>query len=749
MRRFALALAAAAALQGQDWVGELDRADALLDRGRYEESAAAARAVAARHTGDERARARALNIAGAAALYLARYNEAATDFRAALNAARRSGDRNREIGLLNNLGNVDFFTGRYSEALARYVEAERAVASSPAEPWLPRRRRLTMTNLAALYEQTGRHRKALEYYKASVAGELADAEQAQVLVNQGTLYRQLGDAPKALGFYRAAAALFRKQSHADGEISVLQSTGIVEALDFGDYQKAARSFAEALRLAERGGNARRIAVAHLLAGVAMEKLGDKTVAAAHFSSAAGVASRAALPDEHWEALFGQGRLAGDEDEALRYFERAITVIESMREGLDAPALRAEFLANKRDVYDAAIGVLLRQRNPSAPALFALMEQSRARALRDKVGRSKAQPLEEVQNRLQERSVLAEVWTGRSRYALLMITRRDVKLYHGAWSALEAERFAKSLTVPGGAPKTVIPWFTRAIPKDISSLIISPDGPLHLLPFEAILDEVSTPLIARFPISYLPAASLLSMKQPEAISPLKPRIAVFAEPLPSEQEPRPLPFSGVEARSIVSLLPGRSLVHTGESNVKSKLDASAGLLHFATHATVDLSEPDLSRIAFSRGEYLYRREIEALDFSGVDLVTLSACDTERGRIVRGEGVQSFSRAFLGAGAQSTVTTLWRIADGPTAEFMKQFYYRLGRGESKAEALRGAKLAMLQSNTIFRDPYFWAAFVLNGDGASPVPPLSLAIPVALGLAVLAVASAYYNRRNAPPR
>lgn len=748
MRRFTLALAAVV-LRGQTWVVELDRADALLDRGKYEESAAAARAVATHNVSDDAACARALNIAGAAALYLGRYDEAATEFRGALNAARRGGDRSREIGLLNNLGNVDFFVGRYSDALARYTEAERAVANSPAEPWLPRRRRLTMTNLAVLYEQTGRYRKALEYQKGAGEGELTGAEQAQVLVNQGTLYRQLGDAPKALGLYEAAAALFRKQRHADGEISVLQSTGIVEALDFGDYKKAARSFGEALRLAERGGNARRIAVAQLLSGVARERLGDKTAAAAHFAAAAEVASRAALPDEHWEALFGKGRTASSDDEALRYFEQAIAVIEGMREGLDAPALRAEFLANKRDVFDAAIELLLRRSNPPLPRLFVLMEQSRARALRDKVGRSAIVPLDIVQLRFGKGEVLTEVWTSASRYAVLMITGEGASLHHGTWNAAEAERFAKSLIAPGSATRAVIPWFTRAIPKDTRSLIVSPDGPLHLVPFEAILDESSTPLIARFPISYIPAAALLSMKTPDAISPLKPRIAIFAEPLPSEQEPRPLPFSGVEARSIASLLPGRSLVHAGESNVKSKLEAGAGLLHFATHATVDLTEPDLSRIAFSNGQYLYRREIEALDFSGVDLVTLSACDTERGRIVRGEGVQSFSRAFLGAGARSTVTTLWRIADGPTAEFMKQFYYRLGRGESKAEALRGAKLAMLQSKTIFTDPYFWAAFVLNGDGASPVPPLSLAVPVFLGLALLAAAAAYYNRRNASSR
>jgi CHAT domain-containing protein len=108
----------------------------------------------------------------------------------------------------------------------------------------------------------------------------------------------------------------------------------------------------------------------------------------------------------------------------------------------------------------------------------------------------------------------------------------------------------------------------------------------------------------------------------------------------------------------------------------------------------------------------------LDLQKLELATLSACDTERGKMVRGEGVQAFSRALLSAGSRSSLTTLWRVADEPTSEFMTQFYYfALNKHLPKAEALRQAKLRFLHSGNYV--PVAWAAFVLNGEGLAPLP------------------------------
>jgi CHAT domain-containing protein len=172
------------------------------------------------------------------------------------------------------------------------------------------------------------------------------------------------------------------------------------------------------------------------------------------------------------------------------------------------------------------------------------------------------------------------------------------------------------------------------------------------------------------------------------------------------------------------------------------------VHLGTHAVVDSENPDRSRILMApavgaaASDYLFQREAYDLDLEGVDLVTLSACDTARGKMVRGEGVQAFSQAFLSAGGAATITSLWRVSDQSTAAFMKQLYYFLARGQPKTEALRAAKLAFLRSNSPWSHPRYWAAFILQGDGWEPCArPISItfvlcAAAIALALAALLI-------------
>ena len=104
---------------------------------------------------------------------------------------------------------------------------------------------------------------------------------------------------------------------------------------------------------------------------------------------------------------------------------------------------------------------------------------------------------------------------------------------------------------------------------------------------------------------------------------------------------------------------------------------------------------------------------------MQLVTLSACSTERGKVIRGEGVEGFGRALLAAGAATAVTTKWDVADRASADFMKQFYFALARGQSVATALRQAKLQFLHSRLAWSHPRYWAGYVLNGDGRERLP------------------------------
>jgi len=196
--------------------------------------------------------------------------------------------------------------------------------------------------------------------------------------------------------------------------------------------------------------------------------------------------------------------------------------------------------------------------------------------------------------------------------------------------------------------------------------------------------------------------------------------------------------------------GRSSIFLGAEDRKSRFLSGevdrGSLLHVSTHAFADVDNPENSRLLFSpessgdRESYIYLRELYEMDLGSVRLGTISACETERGKILRGEGVQAFSRALLAAGCRASLTTLWRVDDRATAEFMKQFYFfLLEEHQPKAEALRLAKLTFLSSNAAVANPRYWAAFVLNGEGETPVPRFiswSEIILAATGVLLLAV-------------
>jgi CHAT domain-containing protein len=260
-----------------------------------------------------------------------------------------------------------------------------------------------------------------------------------------------------------------------------------------------------------------------------------------------------------------------------------------------------------------------------------------------------------------------------------------------------------------------------------SLVIVPDGPLALLPFEA-LPTGGALALEQWEISYLPTTALHASpppgwrKWPWQKQALALGLSSARGLLPGDERWAAMPRAEEEATAVGRLLPGDNLVALGPACRRELIRRSDGygVLHLATHAAADLEDPSRSRILLpgDDGPYFTLPDAASLDLRGVSLVTLSACETERGRLIRGEGVQSFGRAFLQAGAGAVVASLWPVEDHATTELMKQFYAALGRGDPKGEALRSAKLRLLRSGSRLAHPANWAAFVLSGDAASPL-------------------------------
>jgi CHAT domain-containing protein/Tfp pilus assembly protein PilF len=180
----------------------------------------------------------------------------------------------------------------------------------------------------------------------------------------------------------------------------------------------------------------------------------------------------------------------------------------------------------------------------------------------------------------------------------------------------------------------------------------------------------------------------------------------------------------EAKSIVALAPAQSkLVLDFEASRATATSAELSqyrYLHFATHGLVDTQHPELSGLVLSMvnqegkpvNGFLRLQDIFNLNLP-VELVVLSACETGIGKEVRGEGLMGLTRGFMYAGSPRVMVSLWKVDDAATAELMGRFYDGMLRQKLRpAAALRAAQLAMWQDSG-WRAPYYWAAFVLQGE------------------------------------
>ena len=145
-----------------------------------------------------------------------------------------------------------------------------------------------------------------------------------------------------------------------------------------------------------------------------------------------------------------------------------------------------------------------------------------------------------------------------------------------------------------------------------------------------------------------------------------------------------------------------------------------IIHFATHGLLNSEHPELSGLVFSlidehgrpQNGFLRLHEIYNLRLPA-ELVVLSACQSGLGKQIKGEGLVGLTRGFMYAGAPRVVASLWQVNDYATAELMKRFYRgMLKDGLRPAAALRAAQIEMFNQKQ-WSSPYFWAAFVLQGE------------------------------------
>ncbi|MBM4000606.1 MAG: CHAT domain-containing protein [Planctomycetes bacterium] len=346
--------------------------------------------------------------------------------------------------------------------------------------------------------------------------------------------------------------------------------------------------------------------------------------------------------------------------------------------------------------------------------------------------------------------------------LAVLARRDADRLHCAAreisvSQSDLEAMVRSLQMGSSAPGEPFALLARELDRILFEpfadelapcrlLVIGPDGPLHELAFAVLLDERDRCALDRWALAILPSlASQHRYRSAEAPNPGGGALLIdlqefgdrvwlpssYAGQLNAEQLTALLPqyqlarltHTRREADRLAELFGDRARRMNGVDAQEEDVLAAAlvrRFVHFATHGLVDVYNPFQSVLVLGApspgsDEDGFLEAGEILDtgsLGSAELVTLSACESGLGLLQGSEGVLGLTWALLGAGNRAVVSSLWSVEDEATADFMVELYRELLDGQTKAESLRRAALALRQRPETGH-PAYWGGFQLVGD------------------------------------
>lgn len=319
----------------------------------------------------------------------------------------------------------------------------------------------------------------------------------------------------------------------------------------------------------------------------------------------------------------------------------------------------------------------------------------------------------------------------------------------------------------GLWQALVPAETRSLllSDSVQCVIVIPDGPLALLPFETLI--VTADAEPRFlldagpPIVYAPSGTVLQTlanRTRANVTAAKQPVLTVGDPayetggreavalradtrtsaggrtrFLSRDGLHRLPHSQFESQWVADVfiksgMPAAQLIDKSatEASVRANV-AGRRVLHFACHGLADQSAGNLfGALAFAPGPkaasdpsddgLLTLPEIYALPLQGCELSILSACSTNYGPEQEGEGVWALSRGFLVAGSRRVVASNWVVSDEAAASLISYFCGGVADGQKKgtvdyARSLHAAK-RWVRSQNKWQSPFYWAPFVLVG-------------------------------------
>ncbi len=357
------------------------------------------------------------------------------------------------------------------------------------------------------------------------------------------------------------------------------------------------------------------------------------------------------------------------------------------------------------------------------------DQARLREAHPALDRLTLRPVDlpGLQSRLPEDTVLVQLFPGEDRVYLFAVTRGKLDLQEVRIPRTELEDCLARVRQEASRPAAAFTWEStrgrelagllarlyevtlrplEAALEGHRQVILAPSGALLYVPWAALRRDDGRFLIQQHALVTVTRTAELERLLDQGPAPSRALVAL-GNPDGS------LPGAESEVRALKALFPDSQIFLQDEADRRAlAAGGGAGMLHLATHGVLNRRDPAESFLVLAAGERLRVGDLPSLSLEGVNLVSLSACQTALGERTPGAQLRSLAEGFGLAGGRTVLATLWQIDDASTPELMRVFYGGLARALPKAEALRQAQVALL-GNAATAHPYHWAAFVLFGD------------------------------------
>ena len=662
--------------------------------------------------------------------------------------------------LANNIGLVFIAQGRYEEARELIFEAVNVFEASayPATE--------AMINLAVTYSEEGDNESALEWLdQAAIVAEVLNdqSEWETIYNNRGLEYAGLGDYPAAQADFQAALDINQSTGGFLARAGTLHNIGFVY-FEQGFYDQALQAFQEALTLFNQYGDEDNAALTLGSIGSIYLELGDQEAALDYLEQAieklervrAGAGSelgRSGFISQFAGIYDAAVRLhfeLGNDEQAFKLSEqgRARAFFDSINTGVvdfsDETAHQLYTAVQQANIEFQNVATALAKVQAECPDDIELITELEAQLaqlelryqnalmaseqygnqLLSLVARRSPEALptlDEIQKHLSPNTTLVSYHLVNQNEGMVFVIQDDSfvveRLDVGSTKVRSLVENFRAFGTLDPHPEEALQLYSFLIDPiidylDTEHLIIIPHDQLHYMPFAAFSDG-SRYLSDKFVISTLPSASVLPLLMVADLS-------TITTPLILGNPTQDLPGAEKEALEIADLYGIEAVVHGAatETTLRNR-SAESTIIHIAAHGQLNAINPLRSKLVLAEDEAqdgdLLIDEIYTLDLAKSNLVVLSACETQIAESVSpGDDMVALSRAFMFAGSEAILASLWPVDDEATQLLMVQFHQNLISGMGAAQALQKAQHHLRTTYPEYNNPLYWAGFVLIGDG-----------------------------------